>query len=141
MQQQNAAGSNLEPSCLPRPLAVAAHNLDLVRRYRGPIVQLEVDVFDQERPDFVAEAVCIQVALYRVRFPFLGIRSRPRSQPSPNAGRTYLERKPRAHLLAQNLGDHAVEGGQDPHGELRLDAALVDQVVEGVCEGEPEAGS
>lgn len=44
----------------------------------------------------------------------------------------YLERQSGPDLLGQNLGDHLVKGGQDLHSELRLDTALVDQVVQGI---------
>ena len=48
---------------LPRLLRIAAHNLDLLRRDVVLIVQLEIDILDEERPDLVAEAVCIQMTL------------------------------------------------------------------------------
>lgn len=44
----------------------------------------------------------------------------------------YLERQPRLHLLSQHLCDTAIEVRQDLHRELGLDAALADQVIEGV---------
>ena len=50
-------------SCLPWSLGVAADNLDLFSRDRILVIQLEIDVFDQERPDFIAEAVGVQVTL------------------------------------------------------------------------------
>jgi hypothetical protein len=49
--------------CLAGTLAVATDDLDPVRRHRGLVIQLECDVLDQERPDFVAESVGIQVTL------------------------------------------------------------------------------
>ena len=48
---------------LPWLLRIAAHNLDLVRRDIVLVVELEVDILDEERPDFVAEAVGIQMTL------------------------------------------------------------------------------
>ena len=48
---------------LPRLLRIAAHNLDLLRRHIVLVVELEVDILDEERPDFVAEAVGIQMTL------------------------------------------------------------------------------
>ena len=48
---------------LPRLLRIAAHNLDLVRRDIVLVVELEVDILDEERPDFVAETVGIQMTL------------------------------------------------------------------------------
>ena len=52
-------------SCLARSLRVAAHDLDLVRLYRRPVLQLEVDILDLERPHFVAEPIDVEVALKR----------------------------------------------------------------------------
>lgn len=49
--------------CLSRPLAVAAHNLHLVRMDGRLVVELEVYVLDQKSPDLVAEAVCVKVTL------------------------------------------------------------------------------
>jgi len=49
---------------LSRLLRIAAHDLDLVRLNSILIVELKVNVFDQERPDFIAKAVGIQMALY-----------------------------------------------------------------------------
>ena len=48
---------------LPRLFRIAAHNLNLLRGDVVLIVQLEVDILDEERPDFVAEAVRIQMTL------------------------------------------------------------------------------
>ena len=48
---------------LPRLLRIAAHNLDLLRRDVILVVELEVDILDEERPDFVAEAVGVQMTL------------------------------------------------------------------------------
>lgn len=50
-------------SCFTRPLAVAADDLDLVCGHRSLIVQLEGHILDEERPDFIAESVGIEVAL------------------------------------------------------------------------------
>jgi hypothetical protein len=58
---------------------------------------------------------------------------------TPSVKRMYLERKPGPDLLGQNLGHYLVEGGQDLHSQLRLDAALVDQVVKGIRQGQAEA--
>ena len=46
-------------------LRVAAHDLDAVGVDLVRIVELEVDIFDDERPDVVAEAVCVEVTLER----------------------------------------------------------------------------
>lgn len=48
---------------LARPLAIAAHDLHLIRRNHRLIIQFEVDILDEECPHFVAEAVGIQMAL------------------------------------------------------------------------------
>ena len=44
-------------------LRVAADNLDPIGVDRVGIVQLEVDIFDDERPNIVTEAVGIEVPL------------------------------------------------------------------------------
>lgn len=49
--------------CLPGSLAVTADDLDLVCRDLGLVVQLECNILDQERPNFVAESVGIEVTL------------------------------------------------------------------------------
>lgn len=48
---------------LSRSLAVAAHYLHLVCRNGLLVVQLENNIFDKERPDFVTEAVGIEMTL------------------------------------------------------------------------------
>lgn len=45
----------------------------------------------------------------------------------------HLERHPRLHLLGQYLRNRFVEVLQDAHRELRLDAAVADEFVQGVC--------
>jgi hypothetical protein len=52
--------------CLARSLAVAAHDLHPVRGNGCLVVELEGDILDQERPDFVAEPVSVEVALFIV---------------------------------------------------------------------------
>jgi hypothetical protein len=44
----------------------------------------------------------------------------------------YLKGQPRLHLFGQNLSDTAIKVGENLHGQLRLDAPLADQVIEGV---------
>ena len=51
----------------------------------------------------------------------------------------HLERQPRLDLLLQSLGNDAVKLGEDLHGELRVDALLADQLVQGVRQGDTEA--
>lgn len=58
---------------------------------------------------------------------------------TPSVKRMYLEREPGPDLIGQNLGDNLVKSGQDLHGQLRLDAALVNQVVKGIRQGQAEA--
>ena len=56
---------SLSSSSLSRLLRVAAHDFDLLCCNGIATVQLEIDILDEESPDIVAEAVGIQVALYR----------------------------------------------------------------------------
>ena len=56
-------GRRAQGSGLPRPLGVAANNLDFLGLDRVLVVKFEVHILDQERPDFVAEAVSVQVTL------------------------------------------------------------------------------
>ena len=42
-------------------------------------------------------------------------------------------------FVRQHFSHHAVKIVQDLHGELRLDAAFVDQIVDGVDEGLADA--
>ena len=46
-----------------RALGVAAYNLDLVRLELALVVEREVDIRKVEHPNFIAVAICIQVAL------------------------------------------------------------------------------
>lgn len=48
---------------LPRLLSIAANNLDLLSLHRILVVELEVDIFDEERPHFIAKSVRIQMTL------------------------------------------------------------------------------
>jgi hypothetical protein len=49
---------------IPRSLAVAAHDFDLIRLHRlGGVVHLERNILDQKGPDLIAETVSIEVAL------------------------------------------------------------------------------
>lgn len=45
------------------PLGIAAHDLDLLGLEFALLVDIEVDILDEECPDFVTEAICIQTAL------------------------------------------------------------------------------
>ena len=53
------------PLCLPRLLRITTHNLDLLCSHGVLIIQLKVNVLNQERPYFVAEAVGVKMALDR----------------------------------------------------------------------------
>ena len=48
---------------LPRTLAITAHNLHPICRDRGLIIQLEGNILNQERPDFIAKPVCVKMSL------------------------------------------------------------------------------
>lgn len=52
--------------------------------------------------------------------------------------RAYLERKPGANLIGKDLGNDTIEGREDPHGKLRLDPALIDQVIQRIRKGQSE---
>ena len=51
----------------------------------------------------------------------------------------YLERQPRLYLISQHLCDTAIKVRQDLHCELRFDAPIADQIIEGVCESHADA--
>jgi hypothetical protein len=51
---------------------------------------------------------------------------------------THLEGKPGADFIRQYLGDNPVKCGEDLHGELGLDAAFVDEVVQRVGQRQAE---
>lgn len=50
---------------LSRLLRITAHDFDLLRLDIVLVVELEVDILDEKRPDFVAESIRIQMALPR----------------------------------------------------------------------------
>lgn len=50
-------------SLLTRPLCIAAHNFDFLGLDIALVIKLEVDILNEESPDFVAESISIQVAL------------------------------------------------------------------------------
>jgi len=86
-----------------RSLVAAADNLDLFGLDLGLVLQLEFDIFDQERPHLITEAICVQVA---------------------------LETQARLHFLRQNVCDASVEVSDDFHCQLRLDPPFTDQLVQ-----------
>ncbi len=115
-------GQTANPSLrLPRPLGVAADDLDLVSLYGALVVQFEVDVLDQERPNFIAEAVGIQMTL-----------ELPKDQLNVHgtlSQRLYLEREPGFDLLSQDVRHNLVKVLKDLHRQLRLDTTQVDQFI------------
>lgn len=50
----------------------------------------------------------------------------------------YLECQTRPDLLLQNFGDGSVEVGKDLHRQLRVDAVILNQVIQGVCESDAD---
>jgi hypothetical protein len=69
----------------------------------------------------------------------LGSRTRPCKHARLAAGHPYLECQPRLHLVLQHVRDCAIEVGQDLHRQLRVDAGVRDEVIEGVCESGTDA--
>ena len=65
-----------------RFLAVATNNLDFLRGKGTSTIQLEIDIFDQECPDIIAESVGIEMT---------------------------LEVEARFHSFRQNFGNDAIE--------------------------------
>lgn len=64
-----------------RPLAVAAHDSDLLRLYSlARVLHLERDIFDQEGPDFVAETVGVEMSLQR--YQHITLRHQPSRESS-----------------------------------------------------------
>lgn len=57
---------------------------------------------------------------------------------SPEKGDVYLESQPGPNFVGQDFGDHPVEGRQDLHCQLRLDATFVDQIIKGIGQGQAE---
>jgi hypothetical protein len=109
-------------SGLARLLAVHGHNLDPVRLELQRRVQLERRLLDDEGPHVVAEAIRVEVALRRRQLP----------SNSRGAKQTNLELHAGLDLVTQHLGNVTVEVHQHLDGDLRLDAALGDEGVEGV---------
>ena len=91
------------------------------------VVELEVDVLDDERPDLVAEPIGIEMALQDGK-------SAPQAA-TAKSPQTDLKRQPRLDLVRQHFRNRFIEVRENLHGELGLDPALSDQVVERVREG------
>ena len=95
------------------------------------IIQLESHILNQERPDIVTEPVCVKVALL----------NRPLDAFNPGRkAQAHLERKPSADFIRQHLGNNPIKGGEDLHGELGLDTAFVDEIVQRVGQRQAETG-
>lgn len=94
------------------------------------VVELEVDIFDGERPHVVAESVGVKMALATV--------SEMSAKP-PRLG--YLERKPRLDSFRDRFDEGFVEVADDLHGELGLDLVVADEVVQSVCKRDADTVS
>ena len=94
-------------------------------------VALELDIFDQECPDIVAKSVCFEVALQKSDEKVTRQRS----------GEAHFKRQAALHLLGKRLCNHPIEVCEDPQCELRLDTAIVDQVVNSINETLADANS
>lgn len=117
---------------LSRPFCIAAYYLHLLGLNRLLIIELEVDVLDQKRPDLVAETISIEMAL-EMRLWL----ARCTSQPCLEWH--YFEVQSRLDLIGQYLSDSFVERSDDLHGQLRLDATIMDKVIESIDEGQANA--
>ena len=118
------------PLLLPRLLRITTHDLDLVRRHGILVIQFKVDVLDQKRPYFIAEAVGVKMALHWSAMATL---------PGTSFKSKYLEIHARLDFVGQHFCDGLIEGGDDFHGGLGLNAAGVDEVVKRVDEGHADA--
>ena len=105
---------------------IAANNLDLVRMDHIRVIEFEVDIFDDERPNLVAEPVGIQMSL---EIPFS-----PKSSLIANTS-TYFESQSLLDLLSQYFRNGLVKVRQDLHGQLGLDATFGNESVQRICEG------
>jgi hypothetical protein len=86
--------SNISSS-LSLLFALAGNDLDPLRLDRVGIIELELDILDDERPDFVAEAVCVEVSL----------KSRISTASNPvvcSSQISYLECHPSLHLFSKH---------------------------------------
>lgn len=95
-------------------LRLASDNLDLFGIHLQGVVHLELDVLDHECPDLVAESVHVEVT---------------------------FKCHPGLDFVTENLGDVLIEVGHNTHCQLRLNSPRADEVVEGVCESEADAGA
>ena len=98
--------------------------------YRVRVVELEVDILNNERPDFVTESVCVKMALKRGQVSILGSLG--------GIATTHFECQSSLDLVCQNFCDRLVEICEDLHGELGLDSAFGDETIQSVCESAAE---
>jgi hypothetical protein len=90
-----------------------ADDSDLINFDGLRVVEFELDVLEDKSPDVIAEAVGVEMA---------------------------FETHSGLDLFTEHLSDDLVEVCHDFDGELGLDAATADQIVEGVCESSANAG-
>lgn len=64
-----------------------------------------------------------------VQFPVRGAR----------VGSPYLKRQPGLDLILQNIRNGSIKVGEDLHGQLRVDAVALDEIIQSVCQGSADA--
>jgi hypothetical protein len=72
------------------------------------VVKLEVDILDDEGPNFVAKSVSVEVTLGKAC-------QSPRQTPRSHI-HTHLERQPRLDFVCKYFRDRFVEVGKNLHG-------------------------
>lgn len=123
------------------------------------IIHLERHILDQKRPHFVAESIRIETSLYAAKEKretrcqsdalFISWKSsriqccsETHWKKHDRKGRkegTDLELQPTLDVFLQRLGDGLVKIAEDLHGELRVDAFIADEIIEGIRQSEPDA--
>lgn len=51
----------------------------------------------------------------------------------------YLKCQPGLDLVLQNIRNGSIKVGEDLHGQLRIDAVALDEVIQSVCQGSADA--
>lgn len=51
----------------------------------------------------------------------------------------YLKGQPGLDLILQNIRNGSIKVGEDLHGQLRVDAVALNEVIQGVCQGGADA--
>lgn len=107
------------------PLAAAADDAYFLCGQRIGVVEFEVDVLDDKRPDVVTKPIGVKMAL--------------KMPPSAHIQRVtrfrllaYLEGQASFDFLSEDLSDRSVEVRDDLHGQLRLKPLIADEIVERV---------